>query len=318
MRSALTWVVVATAIVTGCATERILDVRGPVNNRYNSTRQRAYITTTQARLGAYVVTNRPDFSSQGVYTNVSQGVTNRYLDVRDTWIPIGDKGWFYFVCHSWHSERNHTYCDVGDLSIGLDNAGSYYFCRTHVCGALSFRLPASGRYSNMDDFIQHNPDWHPLSADWATLAPLAPTVDITSHIVGTWHTAAIRSTAETSGIDVEFRNNGSAHVTIKAGAGSHSGGTRYENLSASTLVLTNGFFGGRLDLNGTDFVGTITEPVYDDAEMERLMTIRKTNTVEVIYSHTNVYACKFVKGETGAASNQVPEDTARKLADPQH
>lgn len=314
MRTSLTWVAVATAIAAGCTTERGLDVRGPVNSRYNIARQRAYITRTQATLAACVITNQPAFADQRVYTNVSEGVTNRYLRARDTWIPIGDAGWFYFVCHSWHSEwRNYTYCDVGDLSIGIDNARNYYFCRTHVCGALSFRLPTSRGYTNMHDFILHNPDWHPLPADWAKFAPPPPEVDITSHIIGTWHATTIRSTAETSGIDVEFGDYGSAHVTIKAGAGSHSGGTSYEILSASTLVLTNGFFGGQLTLNGADLTGTIEEPVRKvdcDAPMNVPMP--------VVYSHTNVYTCTFVKGKTGEASNQAPEDTARKRADPQH
>ena len=37
-----------------------------------------------------------------------------------------------------------------------------------------------------------------------------------------------------------------------------------------------------------------------------------------IHNHTNRYTCKFIKGESGTASNKVPEDTALKFADPQN
>ena len=307
------------AIVAGCATERGIDVRGPVEIRYNIARQRSYITDTQARLAAFVSTNQAAFISHAVHTNVSEGVNNRYMHVKDTRIPIGENGWFYFVCHSWHSEwRNYTYCDVGDLSIGIDNAGNYYFCRTHVCGSLIFRLPALGSYSSMDDFMRHNPDWHPLPEDWTERAPPAPEIDIASYVIGMWHATTITSETATTGIDIEFTEYGSADVRIKGDVGESWGGTSYQVLSPTTLVLTNSFFGGTLELKGKDLIGTITEPVEDNAEMERLMATRQTNTDEVIYNHTNRYTCKFVKGEPGTASNKVPEDAARKLADPQH
>jgi hypothetical protein len=170
----------------------------------------------------------------------------------------------------------------------------------------------------MDDFMRHNPDWHPLPEDWAERAPPAPDIDIVSHVIGMWHATTITSETATAGIDMEFTEHGSAHVTIKGDVGESWGGASYRVLSPTTLVLTNGFLGGTLELKGRDLIGTITEPVEDNAEMERLMAARQTHTVEVIYSHTNRYTCKFVKGESGTASNKVPEDTARKLADPQH
>jgi hypothetical protein len=149
-------------LLTSCATSPNRSDGLLIDKKCNISRQCIYIADTQARIAAYVKTNRPDFSALQVHTNVSNGATNLALRIRDTWIPIGANKWFYFVCHSWHSEWNYPYCDIGDLSIGIDDTGRYYFCRTHVCGVLSFRLPASGKYADMVDFEKCNLGSMPL------------------------------------------------------------------------------------------------------------------------------------------------------------
>ncbi|MEI6219552.1 MAG: hypothetical protein WCP86_11685, partial [bacterium] len=165
-------------VLAGCALDQSCLAEPLIDSRCNITRQRAYIADTQARLASCVLTNRPTFAE--VRTDVAGGITNHSLHGKDTWIPIGTNGWFYFVCHSSHSEWSFPYRDVGDLSIGIDDAGEYYFCRRHVCGALSFRLPTSGRYDSMVALKEYNRDWHNLPSNWTNLVPAAPAVDITS------------------------------------------------------------------------------------------------------------------------------------------
>ncbi len=82
----------------------------------------------------------------------------------DARIPISTNGWFQFLSHSWHSD-NHRSGDtaIGDLSIGRDHAGAYYFSRSHVCGLHYFHVGSSKAYASMRDFLTRNPAWQPIA-----------------------------------------------------------------------------------------------------------------------------------------------------------
>lgn len=70
-------------------------------------------------------------------------------------IPVGANGWFLYVGHSHWSADN-----VGDLSIGRDHTGNYYFTHSHTCGGLKFWIGPSKAYVSMQDFLARNTSWH--------------------------------------------------------------------------------------------------------------------------------------------------------------
>jgi len=310
MRELPTFSVIAMVLLVGCATDRDSTCSLLIDSRCNIARQRAYVADTQAHLAAYVLTNKPAFTTKKVSTFVLDGVTYRWLSVTDTWLPIGTSGWFYFVCHSAHHSAFHPYYDIGDLSIGIDNGGRYYFSRTHVCGCLTLNLPASERYASMNEFILCNPDWHLLPQDWKRTAIQPPAVDIASHIVGHWRpTRRIESLIADVRVDLSFATSGSAVVSIECPEGITSTATRYKILSDDHVVLTNdSCFSVDLYLNGLDLQGLIEQPVTASSELDRLIKVRHTNSVEFIYSHTNRYAGTWTKipGSKKVTSSAAP------------
>ena len=272
----------------GCTATRFDATDRLINSAHNVARQIAYVESTRQELARHVADNQPDFTHLKPLTYVSDdGATNFYFHARDAWLPVGPSGWFVFRCHSMHAEFNRQYLDVGDLSIGMDNAGQYYFNRTHVCGSLSFAATASGHFSDIGDFLNRNPSWLPLPDDWKHTVPCAPDVDITSYVVGNWRGTAARPDGTDVETSIEFTDYDLAHVDI---------GTAMSCMSSYTIVSAHaiefqdaGFIGGKLSLDGTRLRGTISQPVEDDDEMDRLMASQKTNAVEVVYSHTNTY-----------------------------
>ena len=313
MKSNMLLALLVVSVISGCATGKFNATERLVDSDHNASRQIAYIEATQQELTQYATTNEPDFTGLKLRTYVSDdGATNYYFHTRDAWLPVGPEGWLLFKCHSLHSEWNWDYWDIGDLSIGLDNTGQYYFTRDHVCGALSFAAPPSGHYSGIADFLAQNPRWHTLPDDWKRTAPCAPDADIASFIIGNWSGTATGPNGTNVVIDMELGDHGYAHLDIDE---TMSCGASYTITSAHTIEFKDdGFIGGRLSLQGNRLVGAITEPVEDQEEMDRLMALRKTNTVEVIISHTNVYTGVWNKIEK--ESIQQDESTVPSKAAP--
>ena len=288
MKSNILIVLLVVSVISGCATGKFNAADRLVDSGHNVSRQIAYIEATQQELARHATTNEPDFSGLKLHTHVTDdGATNYYFHTRDAWLPVGAEGWFLFKCHSLHSEWNWDYWDIGDLSIGLDSTGQYYFNRDHVCGALGFAAPPSGHYSGIAEFLAQNRRWHTLPDDWKRTTPCAPDVDIASFIIGKWSGTATGPNGTNVVIGMKLGDRGCAHLDIDE---TMSYGASYTITSACTVEFRDdGFIGGRLRLEGNRLIGAIAEPVEDQEEMDRLMALRKTNTVEVIIIQTNLY-----------------------------
>lgn len=48
------------------------------------------------------------------------------------YVKIGDTNWVYFVLHSAHRDP-----EIGDLALAIDQDGSVFECKAHVCGSTS-------------------------------------------------------------------------------------------------------------------------------------------------------------------------------------
>lgn len=300
-------------VAIGCVTNDRRLTELLVDPECNIIRQRAYITETQVHLANSVGACEPRFFDPPVST----GFTDRPFFVSHAtqgWIRIASDGWFHFVSHSstHASLKKIYYPDVGELSIGMDNSGQYFFCRTHACGAPFFTIPPSGGFKDMAELQRWNPFWHPIPNDWQSLAPHSPPIDIASYVVGKWN---VELTDVSSGrsfrgyVDFQPTGHGRGVVSLVGSNVVYGGRTPLECSVASfdSVLFTSSSstgFTGPVYLKGLDFEGVLKEPVEDTDRMNRLRLERQTNSVEVILSHTNHYNVRLRR----VATSSTPAD----------